>query len=61
MLVKLTPAELITTDVIRMTLETGTGVDVVASAFSFSDGLSVEGRVAFAVDEGGVAEGEREV
>lgn len=60
-LVKLTPAESITTDVMRMTLETGTSLDVVASAASLSDGLSIEDTAVAPVDEGGVAEGEREV
>lgn len=58
MLVKLIPAELITTDVMRMTLETGTGVDDATSAFSFSEVLSTKDGVAVAVVEEGVAEGE---
>ena len=61
MLVKITPAELITTDVMRMTLETGTSVDAIASAFSLTDGPSFEERVAVPEDEGGVSEDEREL
>lgn len=59
MLVKLTPAELMTTDVMRMTLEIGAGVDVITSTFSFLDGLFVEDGAA--VSDVGEAEGDEAV
>lgn len=58
MLVKPTPAELMTTDVMRMTLEIGAGVDVITSTFSFLDGPFVKDGAAVsdvAVAEGGEA------